>query len=700
MRSSGIKRVWWFIIGVMAVGVLIWIGTRRPSRPGGEVSQVSTTTTTHESRERISVERAAPDVTPKPPVPTVDSRPATTTNAGLMAADTLSDQVASVVKSSTFDLSIVKSIQTLPRDDQPLWAARLADSPNTAMRYQALLILREFPAEQGTDGMRKLAGDKDPEIATQAAVYLAGKSNDAGARAILLKNATEADPLVATPAVQALGALGGDDVEEVLLKLLQKSEAPQTVLLAAITAAGMSKSAKCAPALVKALGDTRARQQDNRDTARVCDAAAANLEEILGVHRLPVGGYFTAALPERDQAIAAWKEWGAQQAGQPDLHPRTTLADRLLSQQLSLLVGETTTDSKQAIKRHLTETFRTDFCLGDLPGVTSLVAPSAGDEWRIMQANGEESWFRSVGYWQELDLAYERQFLTGTQLPGQQDEQAAAFIVFADTTNMPKVWIWSFCRDFSDIWPKSVQVTKVAAVQERIVADLAKERKKIVLHGRIAVAEPILPPPVEHPTMVPVGYGAISDALNASPSSWELHRAAVAYFTETNSRLDVYHKLTDFSVQYPGNEWPFIGAAAYELRLRKRLDRGLDYASRALILNETNAKAYAIRGMLRVTLGKESDTILALSDLKRAYELDLNSLGDEPETHAAIAFLIEKALEAKDTAHAKEYLKTLGSLRELRSGQVFQATEAYTRLTNAMDGDSHDRRQEQGGPLP
>ena len=591
-----------------------------------------------------------------------------------------------IAQSGAFDLSIVKSIQALSRDARPVLAMRLADSPNPAMRYQALLILKEFPPESATAGMRKLLSDKNPETAMQAAAYLASKTKDAEARALLLKNATDADPLVSTPAVQALGALGGDDVEEVLLRLLQNAETPKPTLLAAISAAGTAKATKCVPALTALLDNRELRKMYPDDNARVCDISAANLEEIVGSHRLPVGAYVTTSLPERDEGIAAWKEWVAQQATQPDLHPRTTLADKLLSQQLVLLMEKTTSDARHATKVRLQQAFHTDFCLGDLPGVTALVAPSARDEWRIMQANGEDSWFRSVGHWQELDLAYERQFLTSTQLPGQPDEQAASFIAFADTTPMPKVWIWSFCRDFADIWPKSAQAPKIATLQARIVVDLAKEHKKVVLHGRIAVAEPTPPLSVEHPTMIAEGYGAISDAVNAAPSSWGRHRAAVAYFAEENSHLDVYHKLADFSVQYPGNEWPFIGAAAYELRVRKRLDRGLDYVNRALILNEANSKAYAIRGMLRVTLGKETNADLAVTDLKRAYELDLKSLGDEPETHAAIALLIEKALEAKDTARAKEYLKTLGSLRAFGSDQPFQSTDTYAKLAKVVEG--------------
>lgn len=680
------KSLPWITVGIIAVGGLVWVVTREPRVPDSMAGWVPATPTTQANSQHFLVNSIHSDESVAPIVSPSTTEPAALANVAPTPVDNLSDKTGRVVSSEKFDLSVVQEIQKRPRNAQPALAAKLAESSHLAMRYQALLILKESPPQSAADGMRKLVGDNDPQIAMPAAAYLAGKANDAEARALLLKNATNADPLMATPAIQALGTLGGEDVGEVLVKVMENAETPKAILLAAISAAGTAKATKCVPALTALLDNRELRKMYPDDNARVCDIAAANLEEIVGSHRLPVGAYFTASLPERDEAIAAWKEWGAQQAAHPDLNPRTTLADKLFSQQLVLLSKDTTADARHATKVRLQQAFRTDFCLGDLPGVTALVAPSAGDEWRIMQANGEDCWFRSVGYWQELDLAYERQFLTHTPPPpDQSDEQAAAFIVFADTTNMPKVWIWSFCRDFADIWPKSVQAPSVAAIQERIAADFAKEHKKIVLHGRIAVAEPIPPPPVEHPTMVQEGYGAITGALAVNPSSWELHRAAVAYFTDTNSRLDVYHKLTDFSAQYPGNEWPFIGAAAYELRLRKRLDRGLDYANRALLLNEANAKAYAIRGMLRVTLGKDTNADLAVTDLKRAYELDLKSLGDEPETHAAIAFLIEKALEAKDNARAKEYLKTLSGLRAFGTERPFRDTDAYVKLTKAAE---------------
>ncbi len=686
MQSFSMKSLSWITVGIIAVGGIVWVVVRESRAPDGRAGRVPTTPTTQENGSRPRVSPIRPNEPVAPIVNPSTAEPAAPANVAPVPTDNLSERVSQAVTYGKFDFSIAQEIQKLPRNDQPALAAKLADSPNTAMRYQALLILKEFPPESATDGMRKLLSDKNPETAMQAAAYLACNAKDAEARALLLKNAVDTDPVVAVPAVQALSAINGNDVEKVLLRLLQNAETPKPTLLAAISAAGTAKATKCVPALTALLDNRELRKMYPDDNARVCDISAANLEEIVGSHRLPVGAYVTASLPERDEEIAAWKEWDAQQASQADPHPRTTLADKLLSQQLVLLMEGTTTDARHATKVRLQQAFHTDFCLGDLPGVTALVAPSAGDEWRIMQANGEDSWFRSVGYWQELDLAYERQFLTSTQLPGQPDEQAASFLAFADTTPMPKVWIWSFCRDFADIWPKSAQAPKIATLQARIVVDLAKEHKKVVLHGRIAVAEPTPPLSVEHPTMIAEGYGAISDALNAAPSSWRRHRAAVAYFAEKNSPLDVYHKLTDFSVQYPGNEWPFIGAAAYELRVRKRLDRGLDYVNRALILNEANSKAYAIRGMLRLTLGKETDADWAVTDLKRAYELDLKSLGDEPETHAAIALLIGKALEAKDTARAKEYLKTLGSLRAFGSDQPFQSTDTYAKLAKVVEG--------------
>lgn len=609
-------------------------------------------------------------------------------SATVDVADELLARVVRTVESGRFDMDVVRTIQRLPLADRPRYAVELAKSPHSAMRAQVIMILEECPPDSAAETMRALATDESTDTWTRAALYLARRAGDADARARLLKAAAGADPLAAIPAIVALGHLGGDDAGEVLADIMSNRATPMPALAATIGAAGLMRAQQCLPALIRLLDDERPREQHPADTARICDMAAASLEQVIGFHRLPVGGFFGAPYADRDQAIEDWREWAAEQEARPDPNPRLTLADGLLSQTLELLLSkEPPPGAKEIAKRRLRDTFRTTFCLGDLPGVTALVAPSVQDQWRIMKAHGENHWYKFVNSWSSLQLAYVRQFLAGEPPPGEPDAQAAAFIVFADGTRMPKEWIWSFCRDFAEIWPESPHAPRVAAVQERAVADLAGQRRRVVLHGRMAVLEPIpRPPPARPPRMVQEGYGAIVSALDEAPSNWELHRQAIGHNAERDNPAEVYLVSRNHRTRYPANSWPFVAAAAYELRVLKRLDQGVDYATRALILNESNAKAYAIRGMLRVTLGKETDAAPALADLERAYELNADSLGDEPETHAAIAFMLQKALEAGDAARAKALLEALGPLRDFPSGQPFQDTEAHAGFARAAAG--------------
>ena len=697
MRPFGIKHLSWFIVGVIAVGGLMWVGTRKASRPDTVVNQVSATATTQENGGHFTGERAAPGVATKAPLTPLDSRAETTAHPDVASGDTLSDQVASVVKSGKFDLSVVESIQALPKDAQPALATDLTESPHPAMRYQAFLILKECPPDMAAEGMRKLLSDKNLETAMQAAAYLAGKASDAEARALLLKNATDADPFVAAPAIQALGALNGDDEEEALLKLLRNTEAPKSVLLAAIAATGSAKATKSVPALVKLLDDTRPRQQHDKDTARICDLAAAALEGIYGINKLDKpGAFFTATVEERNRGLAAWKAWYANQTTQPDADPRLTHRSSVVEASLKSLADSPGPETRARVKNQLESAFTTRFCLGDLPGADAVISPAVRDLWRILQICDEGTWYRHLNSWSDLQIGFDRQFLSKlTSLPQDTEGQALAFIMFARTVeSVDRIWIWSFCRNFVEVFPASQRINDVRAIQSELEAAFAQAKMQVVLHGHIAVLEPRADAP-KYGKLVPTGYTALHMQLQREPSNWSLYGPAVEYYKkwheEAAAKNDpknppyVYDVLfKDWITLYPGNEWPYLGNAIYQWRVLKNSERAFMSADKALILNPDNAKAYAVRGMIRVVEGKEPDK--AIANLTHAYALDPKSLGDEPETHAAIALLIEKALEAKDIARAKEYLKTLGSLRAFGSDQPFQSTDTYAKLAKVVEG--------------
>jgi len=580
------------------------------------------------------------------------------------------EAVDQVVQSGKIDHSVVRLIRRVPRSEQPALAARLADSPQAAMRRQALMILKDFPGQVAAGPVKKLLDDEDGSIRNQAALYLAQQGGDRRARDHLLKSARAEDATVAASAVAALGALGGEDVCELLAKLLETAETPKPVRVAAIAAAGRAQAKECTSALIRLLDEHELRGMYGRDPARICDLAAAALEQIYGINHVdPPGAYFRAPLEPRERGIARWQKWYEQQQEQPDRDPRGTYIGSVIEESLRQLSTDPDGETRVRIKQRLTAALKTTFCLGDFPGIDMVVGPSVRDQWRILRVEGEDTWYRHVNHWQELELAYRAGFLPKAgDLPAAADAQALAFVRFVQGhSSFPRIWLWSFCRDFAAVFPKSQLLPEANAIKAGIESELRKRRKQVVLHGHIAVAEPLVVVSRVRGGMVPSGRSALSLAVNAQPSSWPAHRRIINAYRRRKLEMDTYPFLRKQSKLYPGNEWPYLGNAAYQLRVRRDPKRAIEFADKALILNPGNTKAYAVRGMIRVVSAASPEQ--AQADLARAYDLDPSSLGDEPETLQAVIFLVEGTLAAGDKGKAGTMLKRLAGLKAFGSDQ-------------------------------
>jgi tetratricopeptide (TPR) repeat protein len=121
------------------------------------------------------------------------------------------------------------------------------------------------------------------------------------------------------------------------------------------------------------------------------------------------------------------------------------------------------------------------------------------------------------------------------------------------------------------------------------------------------------------------------------------------------------------------------------MRVKKRQALAVDFADKAIILNPMNAKGYAIRGMIQ--MASSQGIHAALSVLRKAFQLDPASLGDEPETAQAVSFLVEKTLALGDKPKAGEYLEKLGDLKAFRSEEPLKKTATYRKLLESIDGD-------------
>lgn len=610
------------------------------------------------------------------------------------SVEELQVQVTKVLRTNQCDIRLVNAVRNLSRQDRLPLARELLAAKHPAMRCHALRMLKEYAPQAVSKSIRKLLRDPSPNIRNNAALYLATEARDAEARKMLLENAKSENADVSMSALRLLGKLRDPRANRLLKELIADNKTPRKARLAAIAAAGEAKAEECVSALIKALDDKRPRGLHPKDTARVCDIAAAAVEQVLDMHYMPVGAYLAAPAERRDEAIARWESWFARQGEHPDLHPRTTFVDHLLTEQLAVLANQPKDEERKAAQARLRTALKTDFCLGDLAGVDAVVAPSVRDQWRIMKVSGEKWWYKYTGYWHELDLAYERYFLRGKgPLPMKSHQQAAAFIAFADgSSRLPKIWVWSLCRNFREAFPNSALAGKVDGIKKGLESQFRKRKKQVVLHGHTAVLEPIPPPhrPPKPGTMAPAGYSALHDRLCQRPSNWALYCSAIDYFRRRDAARKARGEPENprwpttrvafkqkFKL-YPGNEWPFLANAAYQLRVVGNRRRAIEFADKALILNPDNAKCYAIRGMIGVVL--KTSLPVALEDLTQAYRLTPESLGDEPETPEAIVFLVEKALESGNKGRARAYLKALGGLRAFNSERAFRESAAYVTL--------------------
>lgn len=608
-------------------------------------------------------------------------RPAPGAGAPPRSPEAVGATVEEVVQAGRFDIDVVKAIRDLPREALPRLAARLLESTNAAMRSQAILLLETNPSESATASLRKVLADPNPGNRARAALYLAKQAGDPRARQLLLEAAADPDPRLALPAVECLGRLGGTNVPVVLRKLLEGENIDGRVRRAAITAAGSARAAECTPALLKLLASQELRGQHRTDTVRLCDMAAAALEQIhpLGIAETPAV-YFSGPVAKRDECIAQWRQWGTQGGTRTQAPSWDANVARLVAECFpSLLDPATPPEQRQAGKRRIAAVMRTTFCLGDLPGVDAVAGPAAQDVVCIVRALGEPSRQQFVNCWQSLQAAYEKDFLPAEKArSAKPDGQASEFIGFAERqTGFPRLWVWSLCRNFVERFPDSAARSQIDGVRVRLEAGFAQEKKRVVLHGHIPVLEPLpaRSPPAGATMMTPDGPTAVYDAVYASPSDWSLHRDAIDLCRRTNVTAEDYPFFPQQSKLYPGSEWPFLANAAYKLRVRKSFEAALDFANRALILNPANAKSLAVRGIIQMAAGHED---AALRDLAAACGIDPRSLGDEPETVRAVVLLAAGALRNEgDGAAVRTHLAACGDLRAYGEKQPVSANPAY-----------------------
>lgn len=113
--------------------------------------------------------------------------------------------VEALVTPGRSDVAAAHSIRRLPRDDRAPLATRLSQSPQAAMRYHAMLILRDLEPRDAGPSARKLLADDHGPTRIEAALYPVEHARDLEARAVL--DAAVVGPEAADAAI-GVAALG------------------------------------------------------------------------------------------------------------------------------------------------------------------------------------------------------------------------------------------------------------------------------------------------------------------------------------------------------------------------------------------------------------------------------------------------------------------------------------------------------------
>jgi tetratricopeptide (TPR) repeat protein len=582
----------------------------------------------------------------------------------------LERSIEAAAQSGKLESSVIVVVQDLPAKERSRLALKLVESAHVDMRERACMWLWDARPEVAAATMCKLLKDVSPHVRKSAVEYLAVRADDPDAQGFLAKEAASADPKIAAHAVQILSRCETKNpaVPQVLRKLIDDKATPPEARMDAINGAGRLRAFECTPALVATLVEKEEppRRWSGR---RICDIAAGALEDIYRIN-LTEPIRHGEPVETRDERIALWKKWYAAEGKLPPEVARANYALRLIDETLETLKAQPDEKTRANLKWRLVEALGTGFCLGELPGVDAIVAPNVRDLWRLLRVSKPEEWHRFRNSWESHHYLFQRTFLKAKGIrAAAPDRQAFEFIRFANgTPNFPRVRVWGFCRDFAEAFPKSEHRAAVTGIQEQLGAELQAGKNQVVLHGHAAVLEPLPTPVPEGGNMVPVYRQYLASRARQEPSNWAFLRVVVDAAASARKQGEVAGEdselFRELAQLYPGNEWPFLASAAYLLRVRNEPDSAIEFADRALILNPGNAKAYALRGIARMATGKADQA--AAKDLALAARLDPESLGDEPETEQAVAFLIRQTREAGKKAQAQVYSDGLAGLKALR----------------------------------
>jgi hypothetical protein len=427
---------------------------------------------------------------------------------------------------------------------------------------------------------------------------------------------------------------------------LSRKGPSRPAFLAAFLGVGQSRSLLCSPKLFELLDDKSQSAQHAKDTTRVCDLAASALEFLHGINHTGIRNvYFNGPIGAREEGIRSWKSLRERYSPTYALWKRQYL-DVLFAELTTLLKTELDKESKNRIKEKMLRFPGTTFCLGDLSGVDRVVLNEVHDVWRFTKVLEPSEYGKHFGSWSTLHQRYRSKFLPmAIEKAASNDETAAAFIKWISGQKyFSQIRLWSLCRNFEEEFPESKSLGEVKNVQQAISDSFKENNRQVVLHGRIAVLEPL--PRIPRPNksggvaMIPSEHTALANLITQFPSDWALHRKAIVQFTATTP--EHYHYYTSYSIRYPGNEIPYLANAAYQLRRHKKLREALQWCNKALIINPENPKGYAIRGIIKMKIAGKAFPHRGYDDLLKAFQADPLSLDFEPETHEAVRTLLSR----------------------------------------------------------
>ncbi len=350
------------------------------------------------------------------------------------------EKVKKAKDQSKIDIEFVEKIGKLSLSDQlAIWLELIEAKSNyiilTAVDHLADIVANaeidhSDLSEKALDSIRALTIHNELSIRTAALFVLSQYVDDQEATrnlSIMLAN-----PDTVQLAVMGLVALvpSHPAASERLRYVMSDPETPPQSVAFIMENATKNAQRAFLPVLFATLDDSRTTISNERIKYRLCDHALLAIESIYGLN--PSATFLDSNLASKNEAINEWKNWAKTVDDLEKADPAAEMSDKKMSTALTVFLDKTSPlERRQNARLFFEDKFRRQLCLGLLPGIDIVSAPSVKELMRIISALEPGTEGELTQEWHNLDTKIRQRLLVQQPELDKEplDRQAASFMV-------------------------------------------------------------------------------------------------------------------------------------------------------------------------------------------------------------------------------------------------------------------------------